>query len=401
MKKEFIVTLLTFLISLTFFAQTPIHANQGYVENKNYFHMVSYEDKNGKIILEVQIEKKPYKFLVDTGAVTILSETLKKTLTLHPLGNIKTTDQSGLTDSLSVVVVPEISIGNIKFKDTPALIVKENSALIFDCLEIDGIIGSNLLKNSIIQFRSQEKKIVLTDKSRNLGLKRRHGVKMKVNDVQSSPFLPLQLKKGTHERNEYALFDSGDNTFYSVSQPVFEQFHSQADLYEILAKSSGTFSMGLFGTAKDNNHYLVKIPELRLGDITFRNVKTKTIYDDNSRIGSGLLKYGNMTLDFKRERFWFESFDNEENIDYTTNTWPIHPVLNNQNELVVGIIWDRTLDDKINVGDKILRFGPIDYEAMSHCEIMNSTLKVETDEALLIYQDQNSGEIKELLLRQM
>src|SRR5690554_1006348 len=187
MKKEFIVTLLTFLISLTFFAQTPIHANQGYVENKNYFHMVSYEDKNGKIILEVQIEKKPYKFLVDTGAVTILSETLKKTLTLHPLGNIKTTDQSGLTDSLSVVVVPEISIGNIKFKDTPALIVKENSALIFDCLEIDGIIGSNLLKNSIIQFRSQEKKIVLTDKSRNLGLKRRHGVKMKVNDVQSSP----------------------------------------------------------------------------------------------------------------------------------------------------------------------------------------------------------------------
>ncbi|NLN24151.1 MAG: clan AA aspartic protease [Bacteroidetes bacterium] len=401
MKKEFCFIFFLFLTCGALVAQASFNLNQGYVETNNYFQTVSYENRNGKIIIEVQIEDKPYRFLVDTGAVTVLSETLQKTVTTHHLGSIKTTDQSGLTDSLNVVFIPEIKIENIKFKDIRSLVAKDNSALFFDCLEIDGILGSNMLKNTIIQFRSGEKKIVFTDKSKKLGLKRRHGFKMKVSQGQRSPYLPVRLLNNTQEGNEYVMFDSGDNKFYAPAQHIVEQFQSQATIYEILAESSGSFSIGFFGTAENNEHSLVKVAELTLGNITFEDVISPTIYDDNSRLGAALLNYGILTLDFEKERFWFESFDTKTTIEYKESVWPIHPVLNNQNELVVGIIWDRSLDDDLTIGDKILKFGNIDYEAMSHCEIMNSTLKVETDEALLIYQDQNSGEIKELLLRQM
>lgn len=401
MKKEFCFIFFLFLTCGALVAQASFNLNQGYVETNNYFQTVSYENRNGKIIIEVQIEDKPYRFLVDTGAVTVLSETLQKTVTTHHLGSIKTTDQSGLTDSLNVVVIPEIKIDNLKFKDISSLVAKDNSALFFDCLEIDGILGSNMLKNTIIQFRSDEKKIIFTDKSKKLGLKRRHGFKMKVSQGQRSPYLPVRLLNNTQEGNEYVMFDSGDNKFYSPAQHIVEQFQAQATIYEILAESRGSFSVGFFGTAEDSRHTLVKIPELTLGNLTFENTISPTIYDDNSRLGAALLNYGILTLDFKKERFWFESFDNKTTLEYKESVWPIHPVLNNQNELVVGIIWDRTLDDKINIGDKILRFGPIDYENMTPCEIINSTSKVETTEAQLILRDKNTGELKKLHIQKM
>src|SRR5690625_4525094 len=316
MKKEFCFTFFLFLICLKLVAQASFNLNQGFIENKNYFQTVSYENRNGKIIIEVQIENNPYRFLVDTGAVTVLSETLQNTVTTHHLASIETTDQSGLTDSLNVVVIPEIKIDNLKFKDIRSLVAKDNSALFFDCLEIDGILGSNMLKNTIIQFRSDEKKIIFTDKSKKLGLKRRHGFKMKVSQGQRSPYLPVRLLNNTQEGNEYVMFDSGDNKFYSPAQHIYEQFQAQADIFETLAESSGSFSVGFFGTAEDSRHTLVKIPELTLGDLTFENTISPTIYDDNSRMGAALLNYGILTLDFKKERFWFESFDNKTTLEY-------------------------------------------------------------------------------------
>ena len=81
--------------------------------------------------------------------------------------------------------------------------------------------------------------------------------------------------------------------------------------------------------------------------------------------------------------------------------WPIEPILNKNNEIVVGIIWDNSLKNKVNLGDKILQFGNIDYENMKYCEILNLTSKVNKSKAKLIYQDKNTKETKELELNSL
>lgn len=401
MRKELKLLIIFLLVSIKINAQEKISANQGYVENKKYFNEIQYEDRNGKIIINVQIENKSYRFLLDTGAATAISEKLQSSIKLQKLGNIKMTDQSGLTDSLEVVSVSEINIDGIKFRNIPAFVAKSDSDIFFPCLEIEGIIGSNLLRNSTIQFRPKEKKIILTDKSKNLKLKKRNAVEMIVTQNQSSPIIPIKLIKDNQVGNEFVLFDTGDKDFYVSSNRSYTQLQSQVDIYDIIAKSIGTFSVGFFGTASENEHLLLKIPNLRIGNIDFHNVFTKTTYDETSRIGSELLKYGNITLDYKKKRFWFESFQRNKTIKLNEKPWPIEPVLNNQNEIVVGIIWDESLIDKINVGDKILKFGNINYESMSHCEIMNSTFNVENSEAILIYQDKDTRAVKELKLNRM
>lgn len=401
MKQIIKVLVVLFLISTKISAQEKINANQGYVENNNYFNKIKYVEINGKIIINVSIENKKYKFLVDTGAPTAISEDLYNSIKTNKLGNIEITDQSGITDSLEVVSIPNIKISEIKFKETPAFVSKNDSNLIFECFEIDGIIGSNLLRNSVIQFNSQENEIILTDNSKNLELKKREAIEMKVDKIQSNPFVPIKLMKGNHEGNEYVLFDSGDNDFYVISNKVYQQLQSQVDIFEIIAKNVGTFSMGLFGTANENEHFALKIPKLKIGDTDFKNVITKTTYAETSRIGSELLKYGKVTLDYKKERFWIENFKEKKSIELSEKMWPIEPVLNNENEIVVGIIWDKSLKNKINLGDKILKFDEINYKDMDYCEILNSTLKVDKPKSILIFQDKNTKEIKELELSQI
>ena len=398
MKKILNLLILLLLISSKISAQEVINANQGFVENDEYFNKIQYENKNGKIIISISIENEKYKFLLDTGAATAISENLSNSIKTNKLGTVEITDQSGISDSLEVVSIPEIDINNIKFKETPAFISKSNSNPFFECLEIDGIIGSNLLKNSTIQFNSQKNEIILTDNSKNLGLKKRDAIEMKVNQIQSNPFIPIKLINGNHEGNEYVLFDSGDNDFYVISNTAYHQLQSQVDIFETIAKNVGTFSMGLFGTANEKEHLALKIPKLKIGDIDFKNVITKTTYGETSRIGSELLKYGKVTLDYKKERFWLENFNKKSSIELSEKLWPIEPVLNNKNEIVVGIIWNKSLKGKINLGDKILKFDTINYENMDYCEILNLILKVNKPKAKLTFQDKNTKEIKELEL---
>ena len=93
-----------------------------------------------------------------------------------------------------------------------------------------------------------------------------------------------------------------------------------------------------------------------------------------------------------------ESFDKKKSIELAEKMWPIEPILNNDNEIVVGIIWDNSLKGKINLGDKILKFDTINYENMDYCEILNLILKVNKPKAKLTFQDKNTKEIKELEL---
>ena len=171
MKKKFILIILL-LIFVKTYSQETINANQGFVENKEYFSKMKYENKNGKIIIKVSIDKNEYDFLIDTGSTTAISEDLFNLIKTKKLGSVKINDQSGITDSLEVVSIPEIKINDIEFKEIPAFVSKNNLNPIFECFKIDGIIGSNLLRNSTIQFDSQNSEIILTNDSKNLGLKK-------------------------------------------------------------------------------------------------------------------------------------------------------------------------------------------------------------------------------------
>lgn len=396
-----------FLASLVFllfntvllYGQNTINASQGYVEPQKYLVTIPYKQVKGKIIIEVVINNKIRKFILDTGASTVISENLYKELNPKSLGTVEVVDQSGLKDSLKVVSLPETKLNEVIFKDIPALVSKD-TRMLFECFDVEGLIGSNLLRNSVIQFNSKDKTITLSDSPKSIDLKRKYASNMELSSNQSNPFVRIKLQNGRAFVNEKILFDTGDDGLYLLSMNTYNYITAERlNILETLAENEGSFSAGLHGTAERMINYVVNIKTVEVNNLMLNNVMAKTTYT-TSRFGSEILKYGKITLDYKNEKFYIEPFDDVSKINLEKKFWGIDLIIENE-KAVVGIIWDKTLKGKVNVGDEIVKFDDIDYQKLDFCEIVRSDKKVDKKTALLVLKDVKTGEIKRVEIKKL
>src|SRR5690606_12807272 len=134
-------------------------------------------------------------------------------------------------------------------------------------------IGSNLLRNSVVQFDSKNKTIILSDNPKSLNLKRKKSSDMELSNIQSNPFVWIKLKKGKSVANEKILFDTGDDGLYLLSIDAYKHIISEKlDIIETLAENEGAFSAGLHGTAQKMTNYAVNIPILEVNNLKLNNV---------------------------------------------------------------------------------------------------------------------------------
>ena len=142
--------------------------------------------------------------------------------------------------------------------------------------------------------------------------------------------------------------------------------------------------MGLFGVTEDTLQYRLLLPQMEINRFKILNIYTETISDDNSRIGSKILEYGIITIDYKNKKFYF--IPSEENdIDASEKNFPIDFVPRN-NQLYVGFVWDNNISDRISYGDQVVAIDDISYHNVNICDIITkdailknkSTVKIST-----------------------
>jgi len=373
------------------FAQKPFSLSQGETTEKEYFTTLSYTEIKEKIIIDGVINGKTYKFLLDTGAPMVISEKLSKELNLSKVRDMEIIDQSSLKDTMGIVLLPNIKIGEVNFNNIPTLISEKS---LIDCFGIDGIIGSNVLKNSTVQFSSKNKTIIITDMPKRLNLKSKNASKLFL-DGQSNPYIWIEQQNGKTEAREQLLFDTGMDEFYDLSIHNYKKHFEKINLFNEISKSSGAYSMGLHGNAQVSENHKFLLPQLTINNVVFKNVITKTTYDKNSRIGASLLKYGVVTVDYKNKKFYFEPFEQAKTFDIAEKQWPFNAILNDD-KLAIGIVWDTSLEKNMKPGDLILQFDDMNFEKMSLCDLVKSNLQgLQKDKATIILRDNVSGEIKQ------
>lgn len=386
--KLFLQIAFLFLSSFSF-AQKPFSLSQGKTTERGYLTTIPYTEIKEKIIIEGVINGKTYKFILDTGAPMVIFKKLSQELNLDKINDVELTDANNKKDSVATVILPKIKIGDVSFNNIPTLV--SNDSLI-ECFGIDGIIGSNVFRNSAVQFSSKNKTVTITDMPRRLKLKSKPA-KLLLNP-QSNPYIWIEHKDGENGGREQLLFDTGMDGFYDISMRIYKEHFEKMTHLNIMAQASGTFSMGIFGAAEANENYKFMIPELAINTISFKNVITETTYDNYSRIGATLLKYGTVTVDYKRKKFYFEPFDDSKSFDLSEKQWPFNAILND-GKLAIGIIWDSSLDSKIKPGDLILKFGDINFEKMTICDLMQSGIsQINKDKAIITLKDIETGEVK-------
>lgn len=389
-----IVTLLTFLfITEVCPGQTDFTFNSGGTEQAHYYSSLQYENINDKIIIKIKINDRIYRFILDTGAPTTISTKLFDQLNPEVITKISLSDANAAKDSVVVVSLNEIQVGDITFKSIPALVATPNTA--FECFEVDGIIGSNLLRNSILQIDGSNNKVIITDDAKRLNLNSRQSSKLFL-DRQSSPVIWVKLINKKQAKDQL-LFDSGMQGLYDLSLRHLGTFQKYK-IFEELGKGTGTNTFSFHGMAKDTTIYWLRLPILEINGVKLLNVTTKTTLGNNSRIGASLLHYGIVTVDYKNKRFYFNPYTTTD-IDAYKKQFPVNFVPKN-NKLYIGTVWDNELSTKISAGDQVVAIDGINYENINICDLFLKSIVEGKDKILLTTRNNSGQNIETILERQ-
>jgi len=358
------ILIITSLYPLKIQAQS-LEEDKGKIISKNYFEEIAFEVVHEKIIVPITIENKTYRFMLDTGAPNLISEEVAKEVGLKNIKTISVKDANNNVGDLKIGTLNTIQLGNIVSKNNTVLIQNINQHPLLKCYQIDGLLGSNFFKDSTLKISVKQQKIWVTDKVKNLNLKVSPS-KLKLVGDQKSPYIKIHfLNKENYEGTEELMIDTGMGGFYDISSRAFEILKND-NFFKILASANGTGSIGLFGEGKIDTQYLLQTDYFKINNTQFSNVITNTSEDENSRIGFEVLKYGDMTIDFKNKKFYFEA---ESKITLKDPT-PIYVPTMLNNKFVIGFVWDETYHDKIQYGDEIISIDSYKIDKIDFCKIL-------------------------------
>ena len=353
MKSKKIVLIALLALAQLSYAQDIINLIEGIVFPKNYSTVVPYENINGKLIIKVDVNGKPYRFVFDTGTSMTMID--KKILddSNHSTFSVPVIDQSGKEELLPVTKLNHIRIGDANFSEVPVITMDVDENPVFRCFNVDGILGNHLLAYAAVRISSTDKTITLTDNPSTLQLNKEQSSEFSV--ISGLPFIGVRFHSAVVEP---VLFDAGANFLYQLRLEHLSYFQEQ-NFVQPIVKSTGSASIGAFGYAEEEVVFLVSIPKIEINGAVFNGILTETMGNRNSSsIGSHLFDFGIVTLDYINHLFYFEPFNKVNEVN--EKIIPISPKISGD-KLVVGIIWDVSLENQISIGDQIVSIDDIDY----------------------------------------
>ncbi|MGV9004374.1 retropepsin-like aspartic protease [Flavobacterium sp.] len=383
MKIKLVITLfLTFFFT---FSQN-VNFDKGNIVGKKYFEEISVELVHQKIIVPVIINGKTYQFLLDTGAPNIISKKVFDELNLQQAGTVKTSDANNLKQIIKATEIPSMQIGNLVFENQVALVYDLDNHNVLSCFGIDGFIGSNLLRNSVIKISKKDKKIIISNDVKKLNPQKKP-TKIKLVGSQKAPYIQFDfLENNKVVVSDLVLIDTGMDGIYEMSNRAYNKFkHLKA--FEVMGKSIGTSGVGLFGSGNSNEHTLFKVDSGKLNNTLVSNLVINTTDDNNSRIGLDFLEYGDLIIDFKRKKSYFKF----ESTVALTEKAPKYNSTVIEGKYVIGFVWDKKCAETMNFGDEIISVDENKISEMDICQLLalKQILKDKTSYNLKIKNKEN------------
>ncbi|QEM07838.1 hypothetical protein DIU31_031660 [Mucilaginibacter rubeus] len=360
--KTSVLIFLLFSVYNTTCSAQQFSFNQGGTAKHNYYVEIPYEIINGKIFVNVVLNGKTRRFIFDTGAPVAINNKLTREINPKVLHRNKIKDVNGNADSLNFVELNDLKLGELSFSGIPAV---SGIAGFYDCWNTEGVIGSNLLRNSIVSMDNQKKVLILTDNAEKVKLNEQDAIPMRLDSSgtsQSMPVIPIYLNNNIRLWLE---FDTGDSDFLRFTDQTMKSIEPY-DCFKVMAKGYGAMSMGLFGLEGAADKYLLKLNTLKIGDARFDQVITIPNNEGRPAIGSGILDYGNITLDYIHHKFYFKPKKKDFNMNEPQ--WPFQPTVQD-NKLVVSLIWDNA-QKLVKPGEQIINIDGKDFSTVDLCNLL-------------------------------
>ncbi|MDO4727487.1 MAG: aspartyl protease family protein [Bacteroidota bacterium] len=262
---------------------------------------IPIEMKGNLPFVAVEIGGKTYNFLFDTGAGTVITPQLFQELHLSEKGKMQITDSQSNKSTETIALIPELKLGSLVCKNVGCMVVDFKPA-VFQCLKIDGIIGTNLMQHLFWKVNYREKYIEATDK---LSLFKPEEFTIKWDFVRTKQKRPI-LISSLYDQKIGILFDTGASSYINISKKWVEQHKDSIKSEKITFK--GKKATGIYGVNQtDSLIQLFKPERFKFSEYSLSGQPIAT--SSSSLIGNDFLEHYVFILDWKNQKIHLKELE--------------------------------------------------------------------------------------------
>lgn len=338
----------------------------GSVVEKDFKTEIPYQLKSGHIIIPVYIDGEKLKFMFDTGALNVISKTTAEKLGIRQTSDIVVNGSQGNQKEQGLTKIAKIEIGGIQFINTAAVIKNSEN----NCFDLDGIIGSNLLKNAVWKIDRKNHIITLASSIEKFDLDSYQYQIPFSTDIQGTPETTIILPSGN---KLHTLVDTGFYGWIKIDRKYRDSISKSSIKGTVVIL--GNVNTGTFGKRKStsNAKYFSKISEFAIGNL---NIKNHIVFfgdhEYEGTIGSAFLRNYNTIIDWESRKIYLEDIGVRDTISYSSYGFGKNFI---DGKVVISrLVKSSSAAELMELGDQIIAYQGEDWRQLTQtdwCTIRN------------------------------
>ncbi len=395
MKKIIVpILLLTLLLSGCNAIKTVKVLKKGEVVQKKFREEISFESRAGLIVMKVKVNGKDYNFIFDSGAVNCVTKEVSDELKLKPVLDQTAVDAEGKSGGIKFVMLDELKIGAISFKNTSAAVIDLRAVPELACLKVDGLIGANLMRKAFWQLDYVKQTITVSDVLDSLHIPKNASSFPFTPEISGTPIVEVELEGMKSKGN---IFDTGSTGAITLAGPAFKKALAKNPSIKYV-RGVGSNSAGLYGAGFDTS-YAAKV-NLKMGTLSLPNqpIEAKR---EKGNLGSAFFKNYVVTMDWKHSRIYFVPQDNR------TSGWETFgfAVTRKNNGLAISFLYENSpaAIAGIQRGDEIVSINGKKYTDLTgeeYCETITKPAPWKKEKTIELAYRSAGGVLKTVKLEQ-
>ncbi|MCB0598104.1 MAG: aspartyl protease family protein [Lewinellaceae bacterium] len=287
---------LLLLLTLLFAQCTSVKKllRQGEVIKAGISQPIEFEYQNRLLFVDVRVNGLPRRFIIDSGAPTVVSQELREELQLKRVKSTQVSDSQNNRSKLEFVRLESLAFGGVEIAHSAAL---ATDLSLFHCLGIDGLLGANAMSHFDWEVDYQEETIGLYRKGGAGQPEASYKIAIPfTTNAQGTPDLEIGIP-GRLSTSGLTL-DLGSTRGISIRK---------TDKLNIRQDSASTFSYGrtskgIFGANTDTTWYF-QVDSLLIGDALF-GPTVITSFNTSNKIGNRFWENYKLLISWSSQRLY-------------------------------------------------------------------------------------------------
>lgn len=276
----------------------------GEIVEDQYKVVVPFEMRLGLIIIKVHIEGNDYDFLFDTGAPNVVTLELGEKLKLKSAGKSYTRGSQGERHRVDYANIDKLQIGGLNYTNTTAAIMDFSKSVTIECMDIDGILGANVMRNSVWQIDYERQEITITNSTDSLFFSNNLDTIPFTVKHTGTPMIDVQIGNIIQKR---VTLDTGSGGHIDLNYDTYKKaLKRQPDMP--ITSGFGNSSSGIYGMGQPDTLFYFKPDSVTIGTV---DMLDKIIYASKGRtsstLGTRFFEHYKITLDWGRNQLVLDS----------------------------------------------------------------------------------------------